>query len=331
MNIKQRILTGERATGQLHLGHYVGSIQNRVRLQQDYETFIIIADVQALTTNFQYPEKLSQDVMEVAMGNLSAGINPEIATIFIQSMVPEIAELTVFYSMIVSVNTLRHNPTIKTEAKQRGYDDLTYGFLGYPVSQAADITFCKANIIPVGEDQLPHIEFAQKIVRRFNSLYGSVLVEPKALLSEHARLIGIDGNEKMSKSMNNGIYLSDRAEDVISKVNSMVTDANRLRITDKGNPDCCAVYEYHKIFNGTECPNIREMCQNGVIGCVSCKKQLTASLNTLLDPMRERQAFYEQDLGKVKEILYTGTQKVRSIAIQTLNEVKEAMHIRYFD
>lgn len=331
MSNKERILTGERASGKLHLGHYVGSIENRVRLQHDYETFIIIADVQALTTNFEHPEKLSQDVMEVALGNLAAGINPDIATLFIQSMVPEIAELTVFYSMIVSVNTLRHNPTIKTEAKQRGYDDLTYGFLGYPVSQAADITFCKANLIPVGEDQLPHIELAQKIVRRFNSLYGSVLVEPKALLSEHARLVGIDGNGKMSKSMNNGIYLSDTAGDVIMKVKSMVTDANRLRVTDKGNPDCCTVYEYHKIFSGGECSNVREMCQSGGIGCVACKKQLAASLNTLLDPMRDRQAYYEQNVGKVKEILYTGTEHARTIARQTLNEVKEAMQIRYFE
>jgi tryptophanyl-tRNA synthetase len=331
MKKRERILTGDRATGKLHLGHYVGSIKNRVKLQQEYETFIIIADIQALTTNFDSPERLPQDVMEVALGNLIAGVDPEVSTIFIQSMIPEIAELTVFYSMIVSVNALRHNPTIKTEARQRGYEDMTYGFLGYPVSQAADITFCKANLVPVGEDQLPHIELAQKIVRRFNSLYNPVLVEPKALLGEHSRLIGLDGNAKMSKSLNNGIFLDESAAEVADKVKSMVTDANRVRLEDKGNPDICTVYEYQKIFNGEECANIREMCKSAGIGCTACKKNLAQSLNCLLEPMRERKAYYEQDLSKVREILYAGTEKARRIAGETLREVKAAMHIRYFE
>ncbi|EDV18614.1 hypothetical protein TRIADDRAFT_34916, partial [Trichoplax adhaerens] len=215
---KKRILTGDRPTGKLHLGHYVGSLQNRVRLQKEYDTFLIIADVQALTTNFETPEKLSRDVRQVATDYLAVGIDPEVTTIFVQSMVPEIAELTVFYSMIVTVNQLRHNPTIKSEAAQYGYNDMTYGFLGYPVSQAADITFCKANLVPVGEDQLPHIEQTRRIVRKFNNLYAPVFPEPEALVSDIPRLVGLDGKSKMSKSLDNAIYLSDSEEEVNRKV-----------------------------------------------------------------------------------------------------------------
>ncbi len=219
MDKRKRILTGDRPTGKLHLGHYVGSLQNRVALQDKYETFIIIADVQALTTNFDRPEKLKENVINVALDNLSVGLDPNIATLFVQSMIPEIAELTIFYSMFVTVNSLRHNPTIKTEMQQYGYDDMMYGFLGYPVSQTADITFCKADLVPVGEDQLPHMELSRKIVRRFNELYKPVLVEPEALVSRVSRLVGLDGNSKMGKSLNNGIYLSDDAETVRQKIN----------------------------------------------------------------------------------------------------------------
>ncbi len=327
---KKRILTGDRPTGKLHLGHYVGSLENRVKLQNDYETFIIIADVQALTTNFETPEKLKQDVIEVALDNLSVGIDPEVSTIFIQSMIPQIAELTVLYSMLVPVNLLRRNPTIKAEAGQRGYKDLNYGFLGYPVSQAADITFCKADLIPVGDDQMPHIELARKIVRKFNRLYKPVLIEPEFYLSECSRLVGIDGNAKMSKSLNNAILLSDSKEEISSKVNKALTDKNRISITDKGNPDVCVVYEYHKTFNKTESENISEMCKNANIGCVACKRNLSKVLNSILSPIRGRRKEYEQNLGKVKDIVFEGTNKVRRIAEETLNEVKDAMQINYF-
>lgn len=209
MSEKKRILTGDRTTGKLHLGHYVGSLQNRVKLQDEYESFILLADIQALTTHFENPELLEHSIYEVAMDNLSVGLDPNKITMVQQSRIPSIGELTVFYSMLVSVNSLRHNPTIKTEAANYGYNDMTYGFLGYPVSQSADITFCKANLVPVGEDQKPHMEMTRKIVRRFNELYGETLVEPDTMLSDCPRLMGLDGNAKMGKSLGNAIYLSD--------------------------------------------------------------------------------------------------------------------------
>lgn len=330
MSGRKRILTGDRPTGRLHLGHYAGSLQSRVELQKEYETFIIIADVQAMTTNFEKPEKIKQDVLNVALDNLAVGIDPEQATFFIQSMIPQIAELTVFYSMLVSVNVLRHNPTIKTEASQYGYKDLTYGFLGYPVSQAADITFCKAHLVPSGDDQLPHIEVARRLVRRFNALYKPVLVEPEALLSKCPRLAGIDGNAKMGKSLNNAIYLSDSEGEVSAKIKSAVTDANRITARDKGNPDICVVYKYHAVFNNNECPDITDLCRNAGIGCVACKKKLELSVNGLLGPIRERRKYYEERTGKVREILQAGSDKVRKIAEATVDEVKEAMSIKYF-
>jgi len=328
MERKKRILTGDRPTGNLHLGHYLGSLQNRVRLQDEYETFIIIADVQALTTNFDRPEKLSQDVMNVALDNLSVGIDPEKATVFIQSYIPEIAELTVYYGMLVTVNTLRHNPTVKTEVQQYGYKDITYGFLGYPVSQAADITFCNADLIPVGEDQLPHLELTRKIVRRFNELYSPVLVEPQALLSSVPRLPGIDGNSKMGKSLGNGIYLNDEAKTIKEKVFSAVTDPDRIKITDRGNPQVCTVFTYQNSFN-PEAVNIREMCRRGSIGCVACKKDLVSALEKMLAPIRERRKFYEERPETVDEIIRIGTERARSVAKETMAEIRAAMRINY--
>lgn len=330
MEKRKRILTGDRPTGKLHLGHYVGSLQNRVALQDKYETFIIIADVQALTTNFDRPEKLKENVINVALDNLSAGVDPNISTFFIQSMIPEIAELTTFYGMFVTVNSLRHNPTIKTEITQYGYKDIMYGFLGYPVSQAADITFCKADLVPVGDDQLPHIELSRKIVRRFNELYKPVLVEPEALISKISRLVGLDGNSKMGKSLNNGIYLSDDAETVKQKVRTAVTDPARIRITDKGNPDICTIFKYHQAFNEGEVENIQENCRNAGIGCSACKGNLTNRINQILDPVRERRIAYEQKPEQVREILIAGTDKVRGVAKEVMREIREAMSIDYF-
>lgn len=329
MEKKKRILTGDRPTGNLHLGHYIGSLQNRVLLQDEYDTFIIIADVQALTTNFDRPEKLSQDVMNVALDNLSVGIDPEKATIFIQSYIPEIAELTVYYGMLVTVNTLRHNPTVKVEMQQYGYRDVTYGFLGYPVSQAADITFCKAGLVPVGEDQLPHLELTRKLVRRFNDLYRPVLVEPQALLSNVPRLVGIDGNSKMGKSLGNGIYLNDEEKVVKEKVFSAVTDPNRIKITDKGNPQICTVFTYHNSFNLEEASNIQEMCRAGSIGCVACKKSLTSALERMLNPIRARRKYFEERPEMVNEIIRIGTERARSVARETMGEIRTAMRIDY--
>ncbi len=326
---KKRILTGDRPTSRLHIGHYVGSLQNRVNLQYDYDTFLIIADVQALTTHFEHPEILKRNVMEVALDYLAVGIDPEASTVFVQSMVPQIAELTVFYSMLIMVNVLRHNPTIKSEALQYGYKDLTYGFLGYPVSQAADITFCKANLVPVGEDQIPVMEVTRKIVRRFNSLYQPILVEPEALLSACPRLIGLDGNAKMSKSMNNAIFLSDPAEEIQLKVCQAVTDPGRITLKDKGNPQICTVYRYHQLFNSGEVANVENMCRNASIGCTACKKNIAEILNQLLAPIRERRQFFEARPEKIKEILAAGNQRAQKVGAETLREVKEAIMIDY--
>ena len=327
---RKRILTGDRTTGRLHLGHYVGSLRNRVRLQHEYETFILLADVQALTTHFEDPGLIRESIMEVAIDNLSVGLDPEISTIAQQSQVPAISELTVFYSMFVSVNALRHNPTIKTEAKQYGYDDLTYGFLGYPVSQAADITFCDADIVPVGEDQVPHIELSRKIVRRFNDLYGAgepVLRVPAALVGDTPRLAGLDGNAKMGKSLGNAIYLSDDAASVAEKVRNAVTDKNRIKVTDKGDPSICNVAAYHKTFNAGEYPNVCEMCRAAAIGCVACKKNLAAVLNGMLDPIREKRARFEADKGFVRDVIAGGTEKARRIGEATVARAKRAMSI----
>ncbi len=327
---EKRILTGDRPTGKLHLGHYVGSLQNRVKLQHEYDTFLIIADVQALTTNFEKPENLSQDVMQVAEDYLAVGIDPDEVTILVQSMIPELAELTVYFSMIVTVNQLRRNPTIKSEAGQYGYEEMTYGFLGYPVSQAADITFCNADLVPVGEDQVPHIEQTRKIVRKFNQLYAPVFKEPEALVGDFPRLTGLDGEHKMSKSLNNAVYLNDSAEVVHDKIMDAVTDPARIRADDPGHPEVCTVFEYHQAFNESEADEIEERCRAGTIGCVACKKRLIKALNETLEPMRERRAKYKDDPEKIEEILISGTKKARKIARETIKKVKTAMQIDYF-
>lgn len=325
---RKRILTGDRPTGSLHLGHYVGSLKNRVKLQDEYESYIIIADVQALTTHWEKGESLQQSVMQITSDYLAAGLDPKKVTIFIQSMIPEIHELTMYFSMFTSVNVLRHNPTIKTEAAQHGFSEMTYGFLGYPVSQAADITIFKADLVPVGEDQIPHIEFARKIVRRFNELYAPVLVEPQAMVGEVPRLIGLDGQAKMSKSLNNAIYLCDSPEEVNKKVWNAVTDPARIRKNDPGHPEVCTVFAYHQIFNPSEVPTIETDCRQGNIGCVACKKNLAHKINELLAPMHERRQKYSPD--DIKDILRDGTLKAHAVAKETMEEVREAMKIAYF-
>lgn len=328
--MKERILTGDRITGKLHLGHYVGSLKNRVELQNQYETYLILADVQALTTHFEKPELIKQNLRNVALDYLSAGINPDQATIFVQSLIPEIAELTTYFSMFVTVNSLRHNPTIKAEAKERGFQDMYYGFLGYPVSQTADITFCKATLVPVGEDQLPHIEQTRKIVRRFNQLYKPVLLEPKPLVGDVPRLIGLDGNNKMSKSLGNAIYLDSTQEDVNEKIKKATTDPARIHKTDLGHPEICPIYAYHQAFRKEGSDEIYESCKKGRIGCMECKRKITQSINDLLEPMRERRIVYQNDPKKVDEILMSGTEKARLIAKETMQEVREAMSMNYF-
>jgi tryptophanyl-tRNA synthetase len=328
---RKRILTGDRPTGPLHLGHFVGSLQNRVKLQNDYETFIIVADVQTLSTNFDHPEHLPVDVRQVTLDNLSVGLDPETVNIFVQSMVPQIAELTVFFSMFVTVNRLRHNPTIKTEASQYGFEEnMTYGFLGYPVSQAADILFCRADLVPVGEDQLPVVEVSRFTARRFNELYGTVFPEPEGLRGETARLVGLDGQAKMSKSLGNCIYLSDTSEDVRKKLMSAVTDPARIHKDDPGHPEICTIFSYQQAFNTDEATDIWERCRAGTIGCVTCKKRIFQVIEELLEPVRERRLQFEKP-GRVEEILREGTRAACIEGTRTMELVREAMHIDYFE
>ncbi|MGF7050245.1 tryptophanyl-tRNA synthetase [Paenibacillus sp. DS2015] len=329
--LKERVLTGDRVTGKLHLGHYVGSLKNRVMLQDQYETFVLLADVQALTTHFLKPELIRSHLREITLDYLAAGIKPESTTIFIQSMIPEIAELTVLFSMFVTVNVLRHNPTIKSESRNSGLDDMYYGFLGYPVSQAADITICKATIIPVGEDQLPHLELTRKIVRRFNELYKPILVEPKALISDMPRLVGTDGKAKMSKSLGNAIDLDSSAEEISHQIRKAVTDPARIHKHDPGHPDICPIYAYHCAFRPEGSSEIRENCKKGTIGCGDCKELITRSIEELLEPMQERRAYYKARSSLVEDILISGTERARTVAQSTMNEVREAMSLHYFD
>ena len=336
MGNKKRILTGDRPTGRLHIGHYFGSLQKRVEMQNSglYDPYILVADVQALTDNFNNPDKVRKNVREVVMDYLSVGIDPEKSTIFIQSMIPEIAELTVFYSNLVTIARLERNPTVKTEIAQKRElfgESLTYGFLGYPVSQAGDITAFSGELIPVGEDQLPLIEQCREIVRKFNSIYGEVLIEPEAILSSGKRIKGLDGNVKMGKSLGNAIYLSDSPEEITRKVMSAVTDPKRIKKDDLGNPDVCMVAYYHQLFTEKEeYENVCKECRAGTRGCVACKKQLAQNIIKTLEPIREKRKYYEEHPELVDKILIEGTQKARKEAQETMKKVKRAMKLDYF-
>ena len=330
---KKRILTGDRPTGRLHLGHYVGSLMNRVKLQDEYDQYVMIADVQALTDNFENPEKVRDNLREVALDYLAVGIDPKKTTILIQSLIPEIAELTVYYLNLVTLERVLRNPTVKDEVKQKGFGkSIPAGFAMYPVSQAADITFVKANLVPVGEDQLPMIEQTREIVRKFNSLYGNVLVEPEALIGKVKRLPGTDGQAKMSKSLGNCIYLSDDAETVRTKVMGMYTDPKRIHPTDSGNPEGNPVFIYHEAFNTNkkEVEDFKSRYRAGKIGDIEVKKRLAEVINDLLEPMRKVRKEYEKDRKKVDNILIEGTKKAKEVAEETMKEVRRVMKIDYF-
>ena len=334
---KKRSLTGDRPTGKLHIGHYFGSLQNRVKMQEDdcIERFVMIADVQALTDNFNNPQKVRDNVYQVLLDYLSVGIDPEKTTIFLQSMVPELAELTVYYSNLVTIARLERNPTVKTEIAQKKDvfgESVTYGFLGYPVSQAADITAFEGELVPVGEDQLPLIEQCREIVRKFNSIYGETLKEPQAVLSSNKRIKGLDGNEKMGKSLGNAIYLSDSEEEITKKVMGAVTDPGRIKKDDLGNPDICMVAYYHGLFTNPEDVKIVcQECREGKRGCVACKKQLAANIIKKLEPIREKRKYYEERPELLDEILINGTKKAQEIAKETMRKVKANMKLNYFD
>lgn len=333
----QTILTGDRPTGRLHLGHYFGSLENRVKLQYDYDTYILIADVQALTDNFINPSKVRDNVHQLALDYLAAGIDPKQAHIYIQSLIPEVAELTVYFSNLVTVPRLYRNPTTKYEVSQKQEifgnkgEGITYGFLGYPVSQAADIACVNSNIIPVGEDQLPHIEQAREILRKFNNIYGDTFNIPEPVLSSTPRIKGLDGNEKMSKSLNNCIYLSDDEDAINKKVMSALTDPNKLRKDDPANPDICMVYYYHKLIKNPEVATVCSECKRGERGCVYCKKELVRAMMEFLKPIQERRKYYEERPELVEEILKEGTLATKKKAEEVMKRVRKNMKLDYFD
>ena len=328
------ILTGLRPTGNLHLGHYFGAGQNYVKLQNDYDFYLEIADVQALTDNFNDPEKVRKNVYEITKDLLAIGMDPDKAHIFIQSKIPEIAELTVYYSNLVTVARLERNPTVKTEIAQKkelfGNDgeSITYGFLGYPVSQAADITAFDGEKIPVGDDQLPLIEQCREIVRKFNSIYGETLKEPEQVLSNVTRVKGLDGNDKMGKSLGNAIYLVDDEETISKKVMGAVTDPNKIKKDDPADPDVCMVYYYHKLVNNED--NVKKICsecKNGSRGCVQCKRELIAAMNEFLTPIKEKRKYYDEHPEVVDKILKEGTEAAKAKAEEQMKKVRKAMKI----
>lgn len=343
------ILTGDRPTGRLHVGHYAGSLKRRIELQNSGkydDIYVMIADAQALTDNADKPEKVRENIIEVALDYLSCGLDPKISTLFIQSMVPELTELTFYYSNLVTLARLQRNPTVKTEIELRKFEgSIPVGFLTYPISQAADITAFKATCVPVGEDQKPMLEQTREIVRKFNDVYGEVLVEPEILLPDNKaclRLPGTDGMAKMSKSLGNCIYLADTEEDVRKKVMSMYTDPNHLRVEDPGNVEGNPVFIYLQAFSKPEhfaeflpeYANLTELedhYKRGGLGDVKVKKFLNNVLQSELAPIRERRKQWEKDIPAVYDILKAGSEKAQAVAAKTLQEVKEAMRINYFD
>ena len=343
------ILTGDRPTGRLHLGHYVGSLKRRVELQNSGEydkIFIMIADAQALTDNADNPEKVRQNIVEVALDYLSVGLDPEKSTLFIQSMVPELTELTFYYANLVTVSRLQRNPTVKSEIQMRNFEtSIPVGFFTYPISQAADITAFKATVVPVGEDQMPMLEQCQEIVHKFNSVYGEALVEPKILLPENSaclRLPGTDGKAKMSKSLGNAIYLADDEKTLKTKVMSMYTDPDHIKVEDPGKVEGNAVFTYLDAFSKPEdfeeflpdyknLDELKDHYKRGGLGDVKVKKFLIKVLEKELAPIRERRKKWEQDIPGVYEILKKGSEYAESVAAQTLADVKAAMKINYFD
>ena len=343
------ILTGERPTGPLHIGHYVGSLRNRIKLQNEGnydEMYLFAADAQALTDNFDNPKKVRDNIFEVALDNLACGIDPNKVNYFIQSEVPELTELTFYYMNLVTVSRLHRNPTVKEEIKLRGFEEsIPAGFFTYPVSQTADITAFKANIVPVGDDQLPMLEQAREIVRKFNSIYGETLIEPTALLPKsenEKRLVGTDGNAKMSKSIGNCIYLKDSPEEIRKKVFAMYTDPNHVRVEDPGSVEGNVVFTYLDVFCKEdsfskylpEYKNLEELKEHyrrGGLGDVKIKKFLNDILQEELKPIRERREELAKNPEYVYNVLKEGTKKAREKARQTLDEVKEAMKINYFN
>ena len=330
--MNKRILTGDTPTGKLHIGHYVGTLANRVKLQNEYETFIILADLHAFTTLVDKPEEVAQHTLEVAMDNLAVGLDPEKTTIFVESGIPEIYELAAIFSMLVSHNRVLRNPTIKDEIKSKDLgDQFSMGFLNYPLFQVADILGVKGTLVPVGVDQLPHLELTNEVARRFNNLYGKTFEEIKGLVGEVPKLVGTDGNSKMGKSLGNCIYLSGDEKTVRERVMGMYTDPNRIHPTDPGKVEGNPVFIYHDAFNPNkeEVADLKARYEKGTVGDVEVKEKLLVAMNEFLGPIRERRKKYEQNPDLVKQILSEGTQKTRKVVQGVLDEVRQAMKLSF--
>ncbi len=323
---KKVILSGMRPTGRLHIGHYVGALENWIKLQNEYQNYHLIADYHVLTTNLN-SENIYRDSIEMLIDWLAAGLDPEKSPMFRQSKIKEHAELHLIFSMLISVSRLERNPTLKDQVRDLDIESLVYGHLGYPVLQAADILLYKGEKVPVGEDQVPHVEITRELARRFNNQYGEVFPEPEPLLTKFSRLVGLDGNAKMSKSLGNTILLSDDAEAVKSKLRKAVTDPQKLRKGDPGHPEVCLVFSYHKRFNPDEVPAIDADCRSGKLGCVDCKLKCAAKISEFLDPILEKRKHYENNIETVKEILADGENRARKVAAATMQEVREKMLI----
>lgn len=329
--MRKRILTGDRPTGNLHLGHFVGTLANRVRLQDEYECFFIIADLHMLTTHYDRIPDIAENVRQLVFDYLSVGIDPERSTIYLQSLVPEVAELMLLFSMLITVPRLQRLPTLKDQMQAANFDTATLGLLSYPVLQSADITMVRAHLVPVGKDQASHLEITREIVNRFNQLYGVVFPVPDTLIGEVPTLVGTDGQAKMSKSLNNAIYLSDSEETVNKKVMSMYTDPTRLRATDPGHVEGNPTFDYHDAYNDNkaEVEDLKERYLAGRVGDVEVKKKLAAAVNRFLSPIRERRKQIEAQPNRVEEIIREGSARAQKEARETLRLAKDAMKLKY--
>ena len=323
---KKIILSGMRPTGKLHIGHYVGALENWVKLQDQYQNFHLIADYHVLTTSLN-TDDIYDNSIDMLIDWLAAGLDPVKSPMFRQSQIKGHTELHLILSMLITVNRLERNPTVKEQARDLHIDNIIYGHLGYPVLQTADILLYKGDAVPVGEDQVPHIEISREIARRFNNQYGTVFPEPSPMLTNFARLPGLDGNSKMSKSLGNTILLSDDPETVKAKMKKAVTDPQKIRRGDPGRPEICLVFSYHKKFNESELPEIESGCRSGVLGCFDCKMNCASKISQLLEPVREKRQYYETRPDEVKQILKDGEDRARKTAIATMSEVREKMKL----
>ncbi|MBK7106682.1 MAG: tryptophan--tRNA ligase [Ignavibacteriae bacterium] len=326
VNTKRRILSGMRPTGKLHLGHYVGALENWVILQNEYFSFHLIADLHVLTTQLE-TDQIYQNTIDMVIDWLAVGLDPEKAPFFRQSQIKEHTELFLIFSMLITKARLERNPTLKDQVRDLNIENIVFGHLGYPVLQSADILLYKGEAVPVGEDQVPNVEITREIARKFNNQYGYVFREPKPLLTKFSRLVGLDGEAKMSKSLGNTILLSDEPQEVINKLKKAKTDPQKLRKNDPGNPDICLVFSYHKKFNETEINEIEAGCRSGTLGCVDCKLNCASKMNLFLEPILEKRKMFENNISKVEEIIFDGETRARKVAQETMQEVRSAMHL----